>query len=289
MLREGRALVAAALAAGLLSACGGSGPAAKPAAPLTAKRVTAAAVLADAVRQLRAGGTGAFDAVTTSMADGFLQTRQVGGAFDLARNTWAGTIDLQVSAVGNPRVGGYAARLAGHGTSLFVNVGRGAKGVQGVRAGALGTNRWYRAATDGLPLAAGDLSGVRFLGRVRATAVRASGGGGQVVTGRLPAADAVSLLGLSQEIRRLKLGPKAMAGTAVVTVGLDPAGRIVRIRLAGTDVTFTGRAPRALRDLVAAASYAQTFHGLGDPVKIALPRTATDAAGSLAVAARNVL
>lgn len=295
MLCKGRAVLAAAAVAALLSGCGGSGgdAGAKPAAP--ASPADARTTLAKAVSLLRADGTGAFDAVTTSIAGGFLQTRQVGGSFDLARDAWAGTIDLQVSAVGNPNVGGYEAKLAGHQKALFVNVGKGAKAIKGansvknVRAAELDAGQWYRAGTGGLPLAASDLSGLSFLGRVKALEIRPSGGGGQVVTGTLSAADAVDLLGLAQEVRRLDVKPAALAGTAVVTVSLDEAGRPVRMRLSGDDVTFTGKAPRELRDLVAQATYAQSFHSLGNPVKIALPKVATPAAGTLAAAARNVL
>jgi hypothetical protein len=288
MVPKGRAAVAAAVAAVLLSGCGGTTKAGAPAPQAPAKPASAGAVLAKAVQLLRTDGTGAFDAVTTSMAAGFLQTRQVGGSYDLARNRWAGTVDVQVSAVGKPHVGGFAAKLAGRDKTLFVNVGKGAKGVQGVSLGKLDAGQWYRTRANGLPFAAADLSGLGVLSRVEATEVRPSSSGGQVVTGTLSAADAVDLLGLAQEVRRLKVRPKALAGSALVTVYLDEAGRPVRIRVSGDDVTFTGRAPVELRDLVEAATYAQTFHSLGDPVTIAVPRKAT-AAGPLAAAARSVL
>lgn len=288
MVRARRAAVAAVVAAGLLAGCGGSGNAAAPAPAAPAQPADAGAVLAQAVQLLRTDATGAFDAVTTSVAGGFLQTRQMGGSYDLARNRWSGTLHLQVSAVGKPHVGGFAAKLAGRDRTLFVNVGKGAKGVRGVSAAKLDAGQWYRTGADGLPFAAADVSGAAVLSRIEATEIRPSSSGGQVVTGRLDAAEALDLLGLAQEARRLKMRPKALAGTAVATVFLDEAGRPVRIRVSGDDVTFTGNAPRELRDLVEAASYAQTFHSLGDAVRIAVPRKAT-AAGLLASAARSVL
>ena len=270
----------------LLSGCGGSPDLLAHQNPPPVKPVTASALLTKAVTLLRADRTGAFDAVTTSISGGFLRTRQVGGTFDLGRDTWAGKLDLQVSAVGNPRVGGYAAQLAGTGKTLFVNVGKGATAVKGEKATKLGADTWYRATTDTLAIAAADMSLAAVLPRVQAREMRPSGTGGQVVTGTLSAADAVTLLGLAEDARRLKA---PLAGTAQVTVALDQAGRIVRFRLAGEDVTFTAKAPRELRDLVAAATYAQSFHSLGSAVKIALPKDATRAVGALGAAARDVL
>jgi hypothetical protein len=271
VLRLGRVAigVAATLA---LAGCGAGSPTSVAGGEMAASAAAAEslptpkAALRAALEGVRESRTGAFETKIRTDA-GERVERNLQGAFDLDRDLWAAAMSMNSwTSTGGSGIT-YAA-------DIVVTPGR---YYQAQRSGVSPELmfKWGYVDTTGHPAAAPEnLSPLLILGQVKARTIRVTKNG-SVVTGTLPGASAVGLLGLGRAVMSLKLTQQELAGKADVTIDLDRAGHLARVSLSGKDVEFaTSSAPAKIRDLVAGSEYTNEFSKLGTPVDIAVPASA---------------
>lgn len=106
--------------------------------------------------------------------------------------------------------------------------------------------------------------------------------GGSVLTGVVPAAAPVELLGPREAVMTGHPGQDALDGTAPIILTLDRGGNLARVRASGAEIDFEdpGAIPAGLRDQIRGTTYRTTYTGVGGSVPIAVPSTSEDLSGT---------
>jgi len=147
-----------------------------------------------------------------------------------------------------------------------------------VGRGASGPRRWLVFPTG--PNASGPMAGLTPVGAPHAVvaffAFEATGlgpaGSGRTLTGTIPAAEAVGLLGLNGTLAKSGVDIASLGGSAEARVAVDSKNHVLTFQMEGSSLTTTPPLSEDVAAVIGDMSLTVTFSGIGDPVRIDVPR-----------------